>query len=459
MRANVRRRVREGHNRPVMAAAGEAHTAGAAGGAAGSEAAAGPGVGRGSGRAVAVISTAHFTSHFYMLLLPPLFPLLREAYGVGYTELGFAISVFSIVTACTQVPIGFAVDRFGARRLLIAGLVLEAAAFGLIGFAPFYGALLALMAVAGVANSVYHPADYSILNASVNPRRMGRAFSFHTSAGMLGNAVAPVGMVSLMAFMDWRAALALCAALGAGVALLVAGNARVLRDRAPSPPAKGEETAGDGPAHQATAGTAASGATGLRLLLTAPILLGVLFFFGISVSGYGIHSFSVSALHLLHGAPVAEATTVLTAYLFATPAGVLAGGWIADRIRRRHDAFAAACFMAVAACIGAVAAFRPPLAAVALLFVFAGLFSGMVAPSRDMLIRSMSPPGEIAKVFGFVSTGFNFGGIAAPVMFGFLLDRSDPGIVFWTVALVSLATVFTVLTTGKARTRPRPPRP
>ena len=394
----------------------------------------------GSARAVAVVSTAHFTSHFYLLLLPPLFPLLREVYGVGYTELGFAISVFSIVTACTQVPVGFAVDRFGARRILAAGLLLEGAAFAAIGFAPFYGALVALMAVAGLANSVYHPADYSLLNASVNPRRMGRAFSFHTSAGMLGNAVAPVTMVFLMAILDWRVALTLCGGVGIVVGLLVAFNGRVLRDR----PGGGEG---------AGAATAA-GATGIRLLMSAPILLGTLFFFGMSVSGYGIQTFSVSALHMLHDAPIVEATTVLSAYLFASPVGVLAGGWFADRIRRRHDAFAAVCIVMVAACIGTVAALRPPLAVVAGFFVAAGFFSGMVAPSRDMLIRSMTPPSEIAKVFGFVSTGFNFGGIVAPVAFGFLLDRSDPGILFWAVALVSLATVFTVLTTGRARRRP-----
>ena len=395
---------------------------------------------RGSARAVAVVSSAHFTSHFYLLLLPPLFPLLREAYGVGYTELGFGISVFSIVTACTQVPVGFAVDRFGARRILVAGLLLEGAAFVLIGLVPFYGALVALMAVAGLANAVYHPADYALLNASVNPHRMGRAFSFHTAGGMLGNAVAPVTMVFLMAFMDWRSALALCGALGIAVGLLVVLNGRVLKE--------GPGRAGGG------AGAAATGVTGIRLLLSAPILLGTLFFFGMSVAGYGIHSFSVSVLHILHDAPIAEATTVLTAYLFASPVGVLAGGWVADRIRRRHDAFAAICIVIVALCIGTVAAFRPPLAGVAALFVVAGLFSGMVAPSRDMLIRSMTPPSEIAKVFGFVSTGFNLGGIVAPVSFGILLDRSDdPGIVFWAVALVSLVTVFTVLTTGRARRR------
>ena len=396
---------------------------------------------RSSARAVAVVSTAHFASHFYMLLLPPLFPLLRDVYGVGYTELGFAISVFSIVTACTQAPVGFAVDRFGARRILVAGLLLEAAAFALIGFIPVYGALVALMAVAGLANSVYHPADYSLLNTSVDPRRMGRAFSFHTSAGTLGNAVGPVSMVYLMTLTDWRTALMLCAAGGAVVGVLVAFSAHALKERA------GPEASDGG----FGAGSAGSGATGMRLLLSAPILLGLLFFFGISVAGHGIQSFSVSALHILHDAPVAAATTVLTAWLFASPIGVLAGGWVADRIERRHEAFAAACFVVIAACIGAVAFFHLPLAAIAALFTVAGLFSGMVSPSRDMLIRSMAPPGEIAKVFGFVSTGFNLGGIVAPVMFGYLLDRSDPGIVFQVVALVSLATVFTVMSTGRAR--------
>ena len=399
---------------------------------------------RSSARAVAVVSTAHFASHFYLLLLPPLFPLLREVYGVGYTELGFAISVFSIVTACTQVPVGFAVDRFGARRILIAGLFLEAAAFALVGLVPVYGAFLALMAVAGLANAVYHPADYSLLNASVDPRRMGRAFSFHTSAGMLGQAIGPVTMVYLMTLTDWRTALVLCAAGGAAVGLLVAVNAPALKDR----------VAPEASDHGFRADSALSGATGVRLLLSAPILLGLLFFFGISVAGHGIHSFGVSALHIIHDAPIAAATTVLSAYLFASPIGVLAGGWVADRVKRRHDAVAATCFVVTAMCIGAVAMFPLPLVAIGVLFAITGLFSGMVSPSRDMLIRSMSPPGEIAKVFGFVSTGFNLAGVAAPVMFGYLLDRSDPGIVFWVVAAVYLITIFTVMTTGRAHRKP-----
>ena len=169
------------------------------------------------------------------------------------------------------------------------------------------------------------------------------------------------------------------------------------------------------------------------------------------MSQHGIQSFSVSALHAIHDAPLAEATTVLSCYLFASPVGVLAGGWVADRIQRRHDLFAATCFVAMAGCIGAVAALPLPLAATGVLFAVTGLFAGMVSPSRDMLIRSMAPPGEIAKVFGFVSTGFNFGGIAAPVLFGFILDRSDPGFVFWVVAVVCLAGVLTVTSAARAR--------
>ena len=181
------------------------------------------------------------------------------------------------------------------------------------------------------------------------------------------------------------------------------------------------------------------------------MLLGLLFFFGLSVSGYGIHSFGVSALHAIHDAPIAQATTVLSAYLFANPVGVLAGGWVADRIQRRHDVFAAMCLVVTAVAIGTIAALPLPLSVIAALFAIAGLFTGMLAPSRDMLIRSMSPPGEIATVFGFVSAGFNLGGVAAPVLFGFLLDRSEPGIVFQVVAVVSVATILTVVSTGRSR--------
>ena len=384
-------------------------------------------------KVIGLVSAGHFLSHFYLLLLPPLFPLLRDVYGVGFTELGASIAALSITTGLTQAPMGFLVDRYGARNILIGGLVLEAVAFGLIGLFPYYSALIALMVLAGLANAVYHPADYAILAASVDQRRMGRAFSIHTFAGFLGAAVAPVTMIFLLAFVDWRTALVACAFTGGIVALLMALNSSVLQDASIVP---------------STVATANRGTTGgWRLLFSLPILMGLLFFTGLSIAGHGISDFTVSALNLLYNAPLAEAGAVLSAYLFASPVGVLIGGWIADRYPR-HDLVVALCLVLLATTIFVIAALNLPLGVIASLFIFAGLFNGLVAPSRDMMIRAVTPAGETGKVFGFVSTGYNIGGITAPIVFGYLLDNVNTRIVFWAVGVVSLLTVVTVLMTA-----------
>lgn len=394
-------------------------------------------------KVIALISAGHFLSHFYLLLLPPLFPVLRDVYGVGFTELGLALTAFSLTTGFIQAPVGFLVDRYGARGILIAGVALESVAFVLIGVFPVYAALVTLMVVAGVANAVYHPANYAIMSASVAKERMGRAFSIHTFAGYLGAALAPATMFTLMKWMDWQTALVVCGIFGAVVAAIMALNSNVLlnatsrRDDTSTHPHK---------AHH----------SGLRLLFSLPILMGLLFFTGISMAGHGISEFSVSVLHLAYDAPLAEAGIVLSAYLFVSPLGVLLGGWVADRTLH-HGRFAAFCFVVIAVMIFTVAAVDLSLTAIAILFAIAGLANGLVAPSRDMMIRSVTPPGEMGKVFGFVSIGYNVGGVVAPVMFGYILDNADPGLVFWVVGAISLMTVVTVLATGRrGRARARP---
>ncbi len=392
-----------------------------------------------SAKVISLVSTGHFFSHFYMLLLPPLFPILRDVYGVGFTELGFVIAAFSLTTGLTQAPVGFLVDRYGARGILIGGLMLESLAIGLIGLFPFYGALLALMVLAGLANAVYHPADYAILSASVHKTRMGQAFSIHTFAGYLGAAVAPVTMIFLMTLTDWRTALVISAVSGGTIAVLLALNSDVLLNATDS-------------RHRHTSSQDAGTRSGLRLLFSAPILMGLLFFTGLSVLSNGINGFSVSALNLMYDAPLTTAGAVLSAYLFASPAGVLIGGWIADRTVR-HDLIGALCLVFMAAVIFLVAAVELSLAIIAVLFAVAGLFNGIVAPSRDMMIRAVTPEGEMGKVFGFVSTGYNVGGILAPVMFGYLLDNADPRLLFWIVGIVGLITIATVLVTGRTGRR------
>jgi MFS family permease len=385
-------------------------------------------------KVIGLISTGHFFSHFYMLLLPPLFPVLRDVYGVGFTELGLALTAFSLTTGFTQAPVGFLVDRYGARGILIAGVMLESLAVALIAVFPVYSALVALLVLAGLANAVYHPADYAILSASVAKERMGRAFSIHTFAGYLGAALAPVTMITLMSWTDWRTALIVCAAFGGAVAVVMALNSQVLLN------ATSADDGGD--THRVGAHH-----SGWRLLFSAPILMGLLFFTGLSMAGHGITDFSVSALHLIYDAPLIEVGAVLSAFLFASPIGVLLGGWVADRTVH-HDRFAASCFVVIAAMIFTVAAVDMSLEGIAMLFAIAGLANGLVAPSRDMMIRSVTPPGEMGKVFGFVSVGYNIGGIIAPVMFGYLLDHAAPGLVFWLVGAISVTTVATVLVTG-----------
>ena len=394
-------------------------------------------------KVIALISSGHFLSHFYILLLPPLFPVLRDVYGVGFTELGLALTAFSLTTGFIQAPVGFLVDRYGARGILIAGVALESVAFILIGVFPVYAALVTLMIIAGIANAVYHPADYAIMNASVAKERMGRAFSIHTFSGYLGAALAPATMFTLMKWTDWQTALVICGIFGAVVAAIMALNSNVLLN-ATSP--RDDTGTHSHKAHH----------SGLRLLFSLPILMGLLFFTGISMAGHGISEFSVSVLHLAYDAPLAEAGIVLSAYLFVSPLGVLLGGWVADRTPH-HDRFAASCFVVIAVMIFTVAAVDLSLTAIAILFAIAGLANGLVAPSRDMMIRSVTPPGEMGKVFGFVSIGYNVGGVVAPVMFGYILDNADPGLVFWVVGAISLMTVVTVLATGRrGRARARP---
>ena len=386
-------------------------------------------------KVIGLICTGHFFSHFYMLLLPPLLPVLREVYGVGYTELGLALTTFSIATGLTQVPIGFLVDRYGARTILIVGIMVESLAIASIGVFPFYNALLALIALAGFANAVYHPADYAILNSSINNQRMGRAFSIHTFAGYLGEAIAPATMLFLMTLTDWRSGLIICGLSGAVIAVIMGLNSSVLQDAHLSKHPNGKPTA-------------KAGRTGLQLLFSIPILMGLLFFVGIALAGRGISGFSVATLNTLYATPLSEAGAVLSAYLFASPLGVLLGGWIADRIDR-HDIIVALCFVGVASAFFTVAATELPLAGIAILFAFAGLCAGIVAPSRDMMIRSVTPSGETGKVFGFVSTGFNIGGIIGPALFGYLLDNAHPKLLFWAIGVISLLTVATVLETGR----------
>jgi MFS transporter, FSR family, fosmidomycin resistance protein len=387
--------------------------------------------GRTDFKVIGLIGVAHFFSHYYIYLLFPLFIQLKAEFQISYTQLGLLLTVFSAATGLTQTPFGFLVDRFGARKILIGGLFVEGLAFLLMGFSADYLTLMSLMLVAGCANGVYHPADYSILSSSVSSQRMGQAFSLHNFAGNAGFAVAPMTIIFLSELIGWRNGLALCGAAGIATAGLLVLYSRHFRDvRKPD---------------DAKAGGAGEG---VALLFSTPILICLLFFTLLSLGSTGLISFLIPALWEHHGILEQHATTAVTAYLIAISIGTLIGGYIADRTAR-HNLVAAICFMSTAVMVAAIGAFPMSANVVIVLMVAQGLMHGVIMPSRDMIVRSVTPDGAYGKVFGFVTTGFSIGGSIAPAGFGWVLDQGHPEWVFYGVALIMLCSMTTVFTSGR----------
>ena len=387
-------------------------------------------------KVVGLVGMGHFASHFYFLVLPPLFPLLTEAFGVSYTQLGFALSVMAVTSAVVQTPVGFLVDRYGARPFLVAGLVLSGLCIMGVGVFATYEALLVLMVLFGIGDSVVHPSDYSILNKTVDPRRMGRAFSVHTFAGHLGFAAAPVTVIAFSEWLGWRGALLACGGGGVMLGAVMHLNRHLLG---------GGEMDDAGRARRSVSG-------GIALLLSAPMLVGFVFYAAIAVTSAGMTGFGITALHLHFDLPLAEAGAAVSAYLFAAPVGVMLSGWMSDRTSRHHS-FVVVCFGVLAAAALAIAIATPRLAVVVGLFAIAGFFIGAVNPARDMLIRSMVKVAETGRAFGFVTIGLSAGGVVAPLLYGWILDHSEPIAIFWAIGAMALVTIAVVTATARVQSR------
>jgi MFS family permease len=380
-------------------------------------------------RIIGVVGAAHGGSHFFQLVLPPLFPWLRDAFGVSYTELALVMTVYFAVSGLSQAAAGFLVDRVGAARVLAAGLASLAVGTLVIAMAPGYWALLPAAVLLGLGNAVFHPADYAILNHHVTPNRMARAFSVHTVGGTLGWAIAPVLMASAAALVSWRFALVMAALIGLGLTLMVLAHRHQL------------ETPGQVRAPDATARRQERGAV-VQLFLSAPILLCFAFFTLQAAAFIAVQSFMPLTLHELFGTPMVIATGTVTAFMLGSAVGNIAGGVLADA-SGRFQAIIAVGFSLSASCLLVVG--YVPMAALGLyaMLAMAGALQGLTTPSRDMLVRSAAPPGGTGKVFGFVYSGLDLGGMAMPIPLGWLLDHGHAQAFFPLVAVVTLLMILT----------------
>jgi MFS transporter, FSR family, fosmidomycin resistance protein len=387
-------------------------------------------------RVIALVSAAHFVSHIYILVLPPLFPFVRADFGVSYTELGIAIAIFNILTGLLQTPGGFLVDRFSARAVLIGGLLLGAASLAGAAFVSSFYVFVAMFALLGVANATYHPADYSLLSGRVSPPRMSQAYSIHIFAGFAGTAAAPATLLILAGSLGWRGAFLAAAALG----LVVAAAIFLL----------GDVMAGRDPARIREKETGEKGADS-RILLSAPILLSLCFYMLLAMAG-GLQIYGIVALEALWGTSLSLATTAITAYLAMSAFAVLVGGYVSARTDR-HDLVAVTGLALNALALLPVAFFDLGAAALIGLLGLSGFFNGVLQPSRDMIVRAVTPPGAFGRVFGFVTTGFNIGGVIAPPVFGYLMDNGEPRFVILGAALCALVSIPTVMITVAQRAK------
>ena len=380
-----------------------------------------------------LIATGHFLAHFYVLCLPPLFLAWQGAFHASFAELGLALALMSGTTALLQTPVGFLVDRHGARAFLVGGIVLMSGGIAAMGFATAYWQIVACAIVSGIGNSVIHPSDYAILAGSVEKERMGRAFALHTFAGNVGFAAAPPTMAVLMLTVGWRASVIGVGLVGVAAAGLVLVQSRILLE-------------GKRPARKRPA------VSGRKLLASRTLLLFFGFYMLGAMAGSGVQAWLITVLHQVHGVGIADASGALTGYTVGATLGVLLGGVFADAFGAYLLSFTIGISLVCGALWLVVGAVAMPLLVTVGVMLASGLAIGCTRTPRDMMLREAVPASEMGKVFGFVSSGLPLGSALTPVPFGFLIDRGHPE---WILALAAGLLALSLISVAAARAAAR----
>lgn len=376
-------------------------------------------------RTIGLIGLAHASSHFFHLMLPPLFPLFIRDFGVSYAELGLLVTTFFVISGIGQALSGFLVDRVGARPILFLALGCFALGAVATATAAGYPGLMLGAALAGLGNAPFHPVDFTILNKRVSQARLGHAFSAHGISGNLGWAFAPVFLTGLTAATgSWRIAAGSMAAYAVVVIGIMWWNRDALDDRAG---AWAHESA-------VRSGPAVAKEHPMAFLQLPSVWLCFSFFFFSTCALSAIQSFASPALKAMYGLPIEATAFVVTGYMLFGAAGMVVGGFMANRAERLEKIIGI-CLLASAALLCFVASGVLPGIVAASVAAIAGFGTGLAGPSRDMLIKQAAPPGATGRVYGTVYSGLDLGFAMAAPIFGALLDRGMPEGVFYGSAL------------------------
>ena len=377
---------------------------------------------------VALVSTGHFFSHFYVLAIPSILPLIRDDFGVSNLTVGYIIISYAIFATIWQYPMGIFSDRYGAAPIFVAGMVCLSVGVISMSLAPSIWILVVIAAFNGTSDSVFHPTDYTIMAARVRQSWLGRCFAIHTTSGFLGFAAAPIVMSFLVSLWDWRVALATV-----GIAGLVFAFVAFLSRRLMS-----------GVTYTPAQSTQEENTSALKFLASPALVLMFLFFSATSLAGTGIYSFGNAALIELFDIELVLANSALAAYIWGTTLGVLAGGMVADRMQR-FDIIATGGYLIAASLLCLIGLGLLSFVSVAVALFFSGFMVGVVMPARDIMVKAVTPPGSTGKAFGFVSTGFSVGATIGPLIFASLLDAGKPQMLFFTSAAMMVVTIALAL--------------
>ncbi len=400
---------------------------------------------------ISLIGLAHGTSHFFHLMLPPLFPWLMAEFGLSYTQAGFLMTVFFVVSGIGQALAGFVVDRVGARPVLFFGIGTLALSGLVLSAAGSYAGLVAAAAVAGVGNSIFHPADFTVLNRRVSMARLGHAFSVHGLSGNLGWAAGSVVMAGVAAASSWRVSALVAAAIGCSVLLLLILRRSTIGDV-------------DGLARAAhPVSTAAAPLVGpLAFLRSAAVWLCFAFFL-ITTAAFGIlQNYAPAILNHVYGLALPLASVGLTAYLLGSAAGIIVGGFVAARFADSDFVIAPALALSAVTAL-ALASGMSPTIAVLPLMALVGIGVGVAGPNRDLLVRRAATAqfGNAAygRVYGFVYSGLDIGLASAPLIFGPMLDAGSYAAPLVGVAVLQVMALLLALVVGAGTRKLRTTQP